>query len=428
MDLTKKSVTLVGLGESNKALYSHLSKNGIVPSIRNKEPISVPLGAHLITDNYLNVCEDVCFRSPVIRPDRIRTNGTVTTEVAYALGITRGKKIGVTGSDGKTTTSTLIYKMLEADGKDATLCGNIGTPCIEYAEESTDKSYTVCELSSFQLMDMTPDLELGIITNISENHLDWHTSMREYVEAKAHILMNARISLLNLDNPYTKEMITLTKPCVLFSGQDLSLARIDAHHLVYIKQNAIWCDGVRVIALDKIRMRGKFNISNAQCAIGALWDYVSHDAIEGTLRTFSGVSGRMEKIAEINGVTFISSSIDSTPSRTIATLSAMDKPKCILILGGYDKGVSYAPLADATRGIKLAVLCGANSDKIEREIKNSAPILRAHTLNEATRLAYNNASEGDTVLLSPASASFDMFKNYIDRENEFKKGVNSLNG
>ena len=423
MSFENKAVALVGFGASNKEMCDYLLKNGARVTIRNIKQIPVPEGTRLITENYLDTCEDLVFRSPVIRPDRIKIRGELTSEIAYALDITRGFKIGVTGSDGKTTTSTLIYEILKADKRQATLCGNIGTPAIRLASDSTEKTHTVCELSSFQLFDMQPRLDVAVLTNISENHLDWHKDMGEYIEAKRNIFKNASRSVLNGDCPISRK-IKLDGEIALFSLDDKKDTRTQM--LACLKNGYLECNGQKIIKADRLRLKGSFNLQNALCAIASVWKIASAEAIEYTLSTFEGVTGRMEMVDKINGVSFVCSSIDSTPSRTIATLSAFDISKCVLILGGYDKGVSYEPLKEATRGLKCAILCGANADKIEKSVKQSAPIKRANDLLSATELAYEMANEGDTVLLSPASASFDMFENYKERERKFKEIVRGL--
>lgn len=426
MDLRDKSISLIGYGVSNRALCEYFLSKGLFPIIRSSTKLSVPSGAKLICENYLNASEDVVFRSPSLRPDKIITSGVITSEAEYALSLTNGVKIGITGSDGKTTTSTLIYEMLRAQGKEAVLCGNIGAPIIDFVNQSTNNTFSVCELSSFQLFDMEPQLDVAVITNISENHLDWHTDMSEYVSSKKRILKNAKLAVLSCDNPYTRLMSELAGNKVIISKTDLSHARMSANHTVYIKNGAIWCDEEELLKIEQIKIKGAFNVENAQYAIGALLDYVDADAMRKTLREFEGAQGRMQRVRSLLGVDFVCSSIDTTPTRTIATLSAFDKSKCIIILGGYDKGVSYAPLAEALRGVKHAIILGANGDKIENEIKDSCNFSRVSTLEDAVKTACELAREKDTVLLSPASASFDMFKDYKERENKFKQIVRGL--
>ena len=419
-----KTVALIGFGESNRALCDYLIEQGVYPVIRNKELVKVPSGCRLVTDNYLEVREDIAFRSPVIRPDRIKNARVISSEADFALSLTNGTKIGVTGSDGKTTTSTLIARMLECAGKDVRLCGNIGTPIIKYLPTSSHGSYTVCELSSFQLFDASLSLDTAVITNISENHLDWHTDLNEYIESKSRILENSKRAVLSYDDFRVRALAKDTQETFFFSVKDTKAPK--GAHLVCVKDGAILCDGVKITDIDKIRLKGKFNILNIESAIGALFGVVPVDAMAQVASEFSGVEGRMEYVCTKNGISFVCSSIDSTPARTIATLSAFDKSKCVVILGGYDKNLSYLPLAEALCGIKHAVICGANAEKIYESIKGSC---RAHITVDfapAVRDAYSKCDRGDTVLLSPASASFDMFDNYKERAKKFKEIVRGL--
>ncbi len=418
MSFDNKAVTLIGYGASNRALEKYLLSIGIVPSIRSRECEDADA-------DYLNTCEKIAFRSPVVRPDKIKGSAKISSEACLGLALTDGYKIGVTGSDGKTTTSTLIYKMLVGSGKRSALCGNIGTPVIELAPKSTADTYTVCELSSFQLFDMSPELDTAIITNISENHLDWHTSMHEYIRSKENILLRSRRAVLCYDDRTVMELSSRHDiEYTFFSLADTRAPR--GAHLVSIKDGYILYDGVRVLEVDKICLMGKFNLLNIECALGAIYEIADIDAIREVAYTFSGVESRMRIIDEVNGVSIIDSSIDSTPTRTVSTLSALDKSRCVVILGGYDKGLSYEMLSEALRGVKYAVICGENAEKIYDKIRGSC---RAHITRGfecAVREAYDKCESGDILLLSPASASFDMFENYRQRASEFARIVRGI--
>lgn len=421
----EKSVSLIGYGKSNRAMHEYLLKNGIVPTVRNASDIAVPVGTRLITEDYLNVSEELAVRSPVIRPDRIRGDCRITSEIACALEIMKGKKIGVTGSDGKTTVSTLIYSMLKADKKEAALCGNIGVPAIDTAQQSTHDTHTVLELSSFQLMDIAPQLDTAVITNVTENHLDWHTDMDEYIGAKRNVLKNARRCVLNYGDKTVRELYMPDKETVFFSLDAPDKTHKNAHY-VFTDNGWICYDGKRVVALCDIALSGAFNVLNIEAALGALFGEVSTDAIESVATSFTGVSGRMELVKTLGGVSFYDSSIDSTPSRTISTLSAFYKAKTVLILGGYDKNLSYDCLSGALCGIKGAVLCGANRDKIYASVRGVCDIYVTDTLEDAVKQAFDIASDGDSVLLSPASASFDAFENYKERSEKFKEIIRKI--
>ena len=399
MDLDNKSISLVGYGKSNASLCSFLMKRGITPIVRNQRKIPVPDGVSLITEDYLSTSEDLVFRSPVIHPSRIIARGKITSELELALALTRGYKIGVSGSDGKTTTSTLISEILKRAGKKTSLCGNIGIPAIELAELSTDDSYTVCEMSSFQLYDMKPQLDIAVITGISENHLDWHSDMQDYIDAKKNILTNAKGLVLSYDNEITRSLYDGKREVVFFTKNRIPRNAPKNAKFVHIENGVICYEGKGIIEADSLRLRGEFNLLNFECAIACTHDIVSTDVIAEVARDFSGVDCRMQTIKEVGGVSFVDSSIDSTPSRTIATISAFEMSKIVLLLGGYDKGLSYAPLKNALKGIKCAVLCGANSTKIYNEIKDICKIRHAKDLENAVKIAYSESSLGDYVII-----------------------------
>lgn len=405
------NTTLIGYGTSNRELEKYLISIGISPSVRTNQGGTEPF----LTN------EKIAFRSPGVRPDKIKGSAKITSEIALATELTCGYKIGVTGSDGKTTTSTLIHKMLVADGKSARLCGNIGTPAILGAADTKKDSYTVFEMSSFQLFDMKPTLDCAVITGISENHLDWHTDIGEYISAKENILANAARSVLQYDKVLLEMSARHTSEYSFFALSDFEAP--NGAHKSHIKDGFILFDGMRVLEIDKIKLKGKFNLLNIQCALCALYGTVDLDAVREVAYTFSGVEGRMSVIDTLGGVTIIDSSIDSTPSRTAATLSALDKSRCVVVLGGYDKGLSYEILSDALKGVKSAVICGSNSQKIYEAVRG---VVRAHITNNfecAVREACDACESGDILLLSPASASFDMFENYRQRASEFARIV-----
>lgn len=418
-------ISLIGFGTSNRAMCEHLIAHGIFPVIRNDKPIQVPAGCELAVEDYLRASEDLIFRSPVIRPDRIVTDGVITSEAEYALSIMQGHKIGITGSDGKTTTSTLIYEILRQDGKNATLCGNIGTPIISVAPRSTPDSYTVCELSSFQLMDFAPRLDTCVITGITENHLDWHTDMAEYIEAKRNIIKNASRLVLCYDSDILRRAHIPTGKHVCYFSLSARPHIAGADAIAYVRDGAIYYNDKRIIDTDKIALKGSFNALNAMASICACASISSPEAQESVLRTFSGVRSRMTLVESIGGVSFIDSSIDSTPSRTLATVSAFDKSRCILILGGYDKGLSYDCLAQL-KGIRGAVLLGQNRNKILSVISDVCECFVTDDLDGAVKASYHMARDGDYVILSPASASFDMFENYKKRAEKFEMAVKML--
>ena len=419
------SVALIGYGVSNRAACSYLLERGISPVIRTPKRENVPNGAvNIFGNGYLNSYEDVVFRSPSVRPDTIKTDGIITTEIAFSLARTAGFKIGVTGSDGKTTVSTLIYELLKSEGKKTLLCGNIGTPLISQIRDADFNTYTVAELSSFQLMDASPFLDASVITNVTENHLDWHTDMDEYVSSKMNITKNASRVVLDYDNEILRahiHKIPSSAHLVLVSfGERIDLKRENAS-CVCIKDSAITYNGEPVISVDKIRLVGKHNIKNYQLAIGAVFSLLSRESILSVAKAFKGVSHRCQLISEKNGVKFFDSSIDTTPSRTVSTLSAFYNPKTVLLLGGYDKNLDYSILKSAVSGIR-AVITGANTKKIYEAIRDSgAEIYVEKSFFDAVKRAIEISKDGDSVLLSPASASFDEFSSYRERADKFRE-------
>ena len=418
LELKGQLVTLVGYGESNRAMCRFLMERGIYPVVRNPVAVEVPRGIEgVFGDGYLDGCGGIVFRSPGVRPDKI--GGNTYTEAGYALEECRGVKIGVSGSDGKTTTSTLIYLMLMQGGKNAYLGGNIGTPLISFSDKVGKDGYLVAELSSFQLMDMEPCLDVACITNITENHLDWHLDMAEYVSAKGRILKNARRRVLNYDD---EAVFSLGgERDTYFSLRDIrskgfkEFACVAEGHIYYCEK--------RLFPVKDICLKGEFNIKNVLCAVACAYPYVGAEPCGRVARSFCGVDNRMEPMGEINGVSFVNSAIDSTPSRTIKTLSAFEPKRTVAILGGYDKSLSYECLGGILGELKGVVLCGENRDKILPFAKNAKCV---NTLGEAVFLAFKLASKGDTVVLSPASASFDMFKNYKEKAQRFKQEIKNL--
>ena len=424
--LKDKSVSLLGYGVSNRAACECLLKNGIFPTVRNEKIVDLPNGANgIFGGDYLNAEEDVVFRSPAIRGEKISKDSQVYTEVSFSLENTQAHKIGITGSDGKTTTSTLINEILKADEKASYLVGNIGNPLISYIDKIESNDFIVSELSSFQLFDYTPSLDVAVITSISENHLDWHKNMAEYVLSKRNIVKNAKCVVLNYDMKY-RELFD-SEGMVYCSLSDLSAFISNEKSYVYIKDGKVYFNQDELFPVSTIKLKGEYNLINALLSVGATYRYVKKSSIIKVLSTFGGVSDRCELVGTKNGISFINSSADSTPSRTKSTLSVFPKEKTVVLLGGYDKNLSYDVLNEALNGVKAIVLMGENREKIYKSIENrKEKIIKVNTLYEAVACAYREANEGDYVVLSPASASFDMFKNYRERAESFKSLVKEL--
>lgn len=409
------NIGLIGFGVSNKAVYEHFKKNHSI-CVHNENKIPVPEGVKAaFGKEYLNCDEDMVFRSPSVRQDRIKTHSPVFCEATYALDKLRGTKICITGSDGKTTTSSLIYEALKC--KNAYLGGNIGKPLINAIGAGYD--YIVAELSSFQLMEAQPVCDVAIITGITENHLNYHTDMEEYISAKENLLRGAGRIILNYDDEILRRLgkkydnvcyFSLNSPC-------------DA----YVKDGYFCLRGKRLFSTDKIRLRGKFNLLNVLACILATYEYASQTEIENAICNFRGVDNRLQLVRELNNVKFYNSSADSTPSRTASTLSAFDKDRTVIILGGSDKNLSYDILGKELEGIRAVILLGENKNKILASInKYVNKIYIVNDINEAVTLGYSLCKTGDSLLLSPASASFDMFSSYKERGEQFKKAVQNI--
>jgi UDP-N-acetylmuramoylalanine--D-glutamate ligase len=342
--------------------------------------------------------------------------------------------IAVTGSDGKTTTSTLISELLKKQGYRVWLGGNIGTPLLDRADEMEPSDQVVLELSSFQLMYFPYSPQVAVITNLSPNHLDIHRDMEEYVSAKENLYLHQTgddLLILNRDNAITHAFATKAK------GQVLEFSRLtEPERGVFLRDGVIWRKGEaleKIMDQSEILLPGIHNVENYMAAILAVGDLVSTETIRELARSFGGVEHRIELVREKDGVRYYNDSIASSPTRTIAGLRSFSQ-KLILIAGGYDKHVPFEPLGpEIVEHVKILILSGATAPKIEAAVLNApnyAPgtpeILHEEDFYEAIRLASRVAKAGDVVILSPAGPAFDKFKNFMVRGKEFKKTVMAL--
>lgn len=437
-----KNIGFLGIGRSNMPLIRMLSAEGVLVTVRDgKEKGSFgdmekeleSLGVTMITGaDYLENLgvHDIIYKTPGMRGDKpeileAMALGTIlTSEMELFFELCPCKIFAVTGSDGKTTTTTLIYKILTEAGYTCHLGGNIGRPLIGDIEKIKPSDFAVVELSSFQLFNMKKSADVAVITNISENHLDWHKDYEEYIEAKKNIFIHQEtddLVVLNEDNYYTREMKDDK------DGNVKTFSR-KTEADVYLKDGAIWSDGIEIMKVSDIKIPGMHNVENYMAAIAATHFYVSPEDIKKVATTFGGVEHRNELVREVSGVFYYNDSIASSPTRTMATLSSFNE-KVILIAGGYDKNLNYEPLGPAIKDkVKHLVLVGATSDKIEAAAKNAgfSSIERTADFKEAILMAKSVAEKGDKIVLSPASASFDMFKDFEQRGTIFKEIVNSL--
>ena len=460
--LSKSKVAVLGVGVSNRPLieYLHnLGSNTTILEAKEKEKCDSDIvnmideygmEAHYGED-YLSYLKgyDVIFRSPSILPtvkelaEEAKRGALVTTEIEMLLKLAPCKiTIGITGSDGKTTTTTLTAKVLEDAGYKVFLGGNIGTPLFTKINEMSEEDILVLEMSSFQLMGMDISPKISIVTNVTPNHLNIHKDMEEYIESKANIFKyqdeNDKV-ILNYNNDVTYDRYSkmAKSKVVLFSGFD----HLDNGY--YVENNTVYYskDGVseRLISIDEMIIKGNHNLQNACCVYAATEGLVSKEKATETIKSFGGVHHRQELVRVLDGVTWINDSSSSTPTRTMTGLKAYAEEgldvenkhkKIILIAGGYDKNLDNSVMAKPiSNTCKALVLIGQIAEKIEkavRDVDTSIPIYREKTLEDAINRSKKIATEGDIVLLSPAAASFDMFNDAYHRGDCFKEIVNNL--
>ncbi len=450
MEYANKKVAVIGLGISNTPLIRYLVRQGADVSVFDKKQ-AAELANYLsqLTELRLTYCLgpdylsqlnhfDYIFVTPGMKKNlpefiRAKEDGAVfSSEMELFLRKCPGRTIGITGSSGKTTTTTLSGLMVKHDFPDTYVGGNIGCSLLDSLPEMTADSRVILELSSFQLQELTQSPDLALITNITPNHLDMHASMAEYIAAKANILRFQTadsIAILNYDNEITRDLASSVKGQLFFFSRRKLLdegAFLDGQELVVRLNNQSEVIATR----DQLRLLGDHNVENilAAALISALQG-VSPTTIAKVAREFTGVEHRLELVRELKGILYYNDSISTTPDRAIAGLNAMTAPT-ILIAGGYDKHLPFDRFAKiVTEHCKQLILLGVTAPLIQSEVKKVAPdfpIQKVNSLEEAVQLAANIAVSGDVVLLSPACASYDMFNNYQDRGRLFKKLVNEL--
>ena len=448
-----KTVALIGAGVSNMAAVDFLLSLGARLTVRDKQEDAEKASmlakkgvATVFGEGYLaDMTEEVLFKSPGIRPDipeiaaAVEKGATLTSEMEVFLSLCPCKIYAVTGSDGKTTTTTLVSKILEREyekrGKGKVyLGGNIGTPLLPFLPDMTADDAAVVELSSFQLFAMRVHIDTAIVTNVTPNHLNWHVDMAEYTEAKAKIFENQTSAdrlVLNAENDITLGFSNIAKGEVtLFSSKN----KIEGRRGIYLDGDDIfYCDGEKtsyVMSRSDIKLPGMHNVENYMAATAALMGDVSAESVICVARSFGGVAHRIELVREVGGVKYYNSSIDTSPTRTAAALGSFSE-KLIVIIGGYDKKIPLEPLVPLlTERAKFVSATGATGEKIMSLLLDSGypcdKIVYTSDFEGAVNVAAREAKAGDTVILSPACASFDAFKNFEARGNRFKELVNAL--
>ena len=449
-----RKVAIIGLGVSNIPLIDYMyQKKARVTVFDDREKESIPKELmdkielykfeYSFGKNNLKklINFDIIFRSPSCLPtkpeleEEAKRGAIVTTEIEMLMKMCPCKTIGVTGSDGKTTTTSLISAILKQAGYHTYLGGNIGTPLFTKLAEMKPEDIVVLELSSFQLMGMKVSPNIGVITNITPNHLNIHKDYQEYIDAKKNIFKyqnkNDRI-VLNYDNEITRKCAKEAEAqVVLFSSKE----KLENGFIVDGKMIKECKDNIRehILDIQDVILKGEHNYQNIATALAATKTLVNIEDAAETIKKFNSVEHRLEFVKEINQVKWYNDSASSSPTRTISGIRAFDE-ELILIAGGYDKNLDYTPLAKPiVDKVKTLLLIGQTSGKIFEAVKQEMErqnkdvrIYMCDTLKETVDIANRIAKEGQVVLFSPGSASFDMFKNAYDRGNQFKNLVNKL--
>ena len=448
--IREKRIAVIGAGVSNMPLIELLRKAGISVAVHDRKTaealgeqydklqesgVSLVLGEH-----YLDALdEDIIFRTPGLHPNHpalaaVRARGgQVTSEMELFFEVCPCKIIGITGSDGKTTTTTLTYEFLKHAGYTCHLGGNIGKPLLPEVDTMQPDDLAIVELSSFQLMGMQHSPYIAAITNLTPNHLDYHKDFDEYVQAKTSIYTHQKEGerlVLNADDPVTRTL-------EIGPGHDIRTCSkvVKPENGVYLRDGVIYIadngqDRVLMNAED-IRIPGAHNVSNVMMAAAIVQGLCKDEDIVQVAKTFGGVEHRIEFVRELDGVRYYNDSIASSPTRTIAGLNSFAQ-KLILIAGGYDKHIPYDVLGEPIcQHVKTLLLTGATAPKIRACVEQAAAsekpeIIDVPDLAAAVRTANAVAQPGDVVILSPASASFDCFRNFMERGERFKELVHAL--
>lgn len=453
-DIKGKKISVIGIGVSHSDLISRLRDRGAKVTAcdkRTREQIGEALCSNfeaqgialkLGADYLENIDADIVLRTPGMKfhqpvLDELRKNGVVvTSEMELFFDLCPCKTIAVTGSDGKTTTTTLIAEILKEAGHRVHIGGNIGRPLMPLVQDMRENDFAVAELSSFQLISMRRSPDVAVVTNITPNHLDIHKDMQEYVDAKCNILRHQGAfsrTVLGVDNALAASLKDETRGQT-FTFSVLHPVRSGAYlgedGVIYMAVNG---QTTRIMRADEIKLPGIHNVANYLAAICAVWGDADIEAIYNVAVEFCGVEHRIELVRKLDGVRWYNDSIATTPTRTMAGLDSFDQ-KLIIIAGGYDKKLSFEPLVPKLmEKVKTIILTGATADKMETAIKayegfdaEQLQIVRAANLEDAVHKAHEIAVDGDVVSLSPACASFDAYPNFEERGRHFKDLVKSL--
>ena len=447
--LKGRTVAFCGVGRTHMPLIKLFQEKGAVVTVRDQRPLEKlgengevlrSLGVELrLGEDYLqDLNEDIIFRTPGMRYhlpqlEEARARGcAVTSELELFFRLCPCKIYGVTGSDGKTTTTSIIAEFLKAQGRTVHLGGNIGKPLLPEIESIAPEDVAVVELSSFQLISMRESPDVAVVTNLSPNHLDVHKDMQEYIDAKKNILLHQGAlsrTVLNAGNEITAAFAPEVRgDCWMFRrGAPV--------------ERGVWCDGEsiyvhgeKLLEVSQIKIPGWHNVENYMAAIAAVWGDVEPQTIRHVAETFAGVEHRAEFVRELGGVKYYNDSIATSPTRVISGMLSLFPQKILMIAGGYDKHIPFEPLGPAVcEKVKTLILLGSTAQKIQDAVmaapqyREGCPeILRVETMEEAVAAAAAHAQPGDIVSLSPACAAFDLYPNFEVRGRHFKEIVNKL--
>lgn len=452
--LRNRKIAVIGLGVSNLPLIDYLYKmQAKVTVFDDRKVQEMPKEIIEKITNYSfefsfgedNLSKligfDLIFRSPSCMPtkkeliEESKRGAIITSEIEMLMELAPCKIIGVTGTEGKTTTTSIIYEIIKNAGYNCFLGGNIGKPIFTLVKDMVPEDIIVLEMSSFQLtqMDVSPDI--SVVTNVFPDHLNVHSSYEEYIDEKKNIFKHQNengILIINYDNEITKDFKKDTNGKVVFFSSKQKLE----NGYIYDNTDGIikFCeDGIRkhIIKKEDIKLRGIHNYENICCALAATATLVDMDVAIETIKEFNGVEHRLEFVRELDNVKWYNDSIGTSPASTIAGLNAFDED-IVLLAGGSDKGLDYSEIGEViAKKVKILILTGPTATKIEEATRNAingdkVEICYVQNLAEAVKLAKKKATSKDVVLLSPASASFDAFKNFAERGEKFKKLVNEL--
>ena len=449
-----KKIAFIGAGVSHKTLIKQFCEHKANVTLCDKKTLDEfgeyknelqELGINLsLGDNYLDGLknQDIIMRTPGFEfftkelQDALNNGTKVTSEMELFFELCPCKIIAITGSDGKTTTTTLISEMLKAQGFTVHLGGNIGRALLPIVNTIKTSDYAVVELSSFQLISMKQSPHIAVVTNVTPNHLDHHKDMQEYIDAKRNILIHQQkpcYTVLGYENKVSRGMQSDVVGELSFFTRHEKVengACLNDNNVLCLANNG---NLTEVVNASKVLLPGVHNIENILCAISAVKDLVDIANMKKVATTFTGVEHRIEPVRTLNGVKWFNDSIASSPTRTIAGLRSFNQ-KIIIIAGGYDKKIPYEPLApEIIEHVKVLVLMGQTGCKIKEAVLNcngykdsGLIILEATDMQDAVNKANKIAEEGDVISLSPASASFDLYPNFEVRGRHFKELVNSL--